>query len=298
MRLREEKTKWVLFLSSSGEPEDRHVMDLAFGLHSLISSGIKVSDIEIYVDGTDRGLVRQLLSNATNQGFALKESKEFFCEQENNSHENIVMFVTGHGSIHGIDASSPIKPHSLLQCIKNAPSVKQAVVYLGQCYAGVFNYIGAGRGKGGGSRSEVDTNVVLIGATNLHESLSSSTQETLATGPLNWVANLFLLHVFKWISCPFDVDGDGLTTVMDSYKYAGVMSNGANKGIKINSFVRSIDLHQAWIAANKEYETYKTLNNKLKLQAAQAQYEEELSVRYTHQECWILNAIPAQSIEV
>lgn len=293
MNLIGSSTKWVLFLSASSDPEHRHIMDLAFGLQSLEAAGIDQADIHIYVDGQDRVLIHQLISTGSNNSYTVKESKDFFSDQENNTHENLVIFVTGHGSIQGIDAPQPITPYALLRSIKKTPNLSNAIAYLGQCHAGIFNYISAGRRTGQGAEPEV----ILIGATNLHESLSSSTQENLINGPTSWVANLFLLNVFKWISSRVDVDGDGKLTVIDSYKYAGVASNAVNKSIKINSFVRSIELHGKYMAAKIADQANPTTLTKLALQALATQYESELGVRYTHQECWILNSIPAQSIE-
>jgi hypothetical protein len=296
MSLIKSNSKWILFLSSSADPEERHIWDLAFGLMCLESAGIKSSDIYIYIDGKDRKLIAQLISNGSKAPPNIKESHEFFTDQNNNTHDNLVMFVTGHGGIEGIEASKPITPHTLLQHLKSAPNLKQAVVFLGQCHAGIFNYIGAGRRIAHTDTKEPE--LIFIGATNLHNSLSLSTQENFVNGSFNWIANLFLLHIFKWVSNPFDLDGDGKTTIIDAYKYAGAMSNVANKNAKVLSFVRSLDLHSKWTAAHEAYQKDSTAQNQLTLDAISTQYENELSNHYTHQECWILNAIPAQSIEL
>ncbi|MBH4059366.1 hypothetical protein I5M30_05500 [Pseudomonas aeruginosa] len=295
MSLIKSSTRWVLFLSCNADPEHRHIMDLAFGLQSLESAGVNANDICIYIDGQDRSLIQQLISNGSTNNYVIKESKDFFADQVNNVYENLVLFVTGHGSIQGIDAPQPISPYALLRAIKTTPNLKSAIVYLGQCQAGIFNYIGAGRRVGQAGAAEPE--VILIGATNLHESLSSSTQETMVNGQTSWVANLFLLNVFKWISSPIDIDGDGKITVIDSYKYAGAASNTINKSIKITAFVRSIELHGKWMAARQADQMNSTQQTKLTLQALETQYESELGVHYIHQECWILNSIPAQSIE-
>lgn len=282
-------------MASSQEPEDRHISDLAFGLHCLESAGVKPTDVSIYVDGNDRKLISQFISLGTQNNYDIKKTSDYFVDQKQNTHENLVMFVTGHGSIKGIDATIPINPYTLLGSVKSSPKLSQAVLYLGQCYAGIFNYIGAGRSVTPGAVAE--PNVIIIGATNLHDSISSSTREQLGSNSHTWVANLFLLHVFKWFANPMDVDGDGKYTVIDSYKYAGAMANGSNKGIKMGSFVRSIELHEKVVAAQQVHNTQKTPLSELALKAVAAQYEQELAIRYTHQEGWILNAIPAQSLE-
>lgn len=288
-------TKWVLFLSASGNAEWRHIMDLAFGVLSLERGGVNIADIAIYIDGTDRGSIENLIKTGTNSPFVLKESKDFFEDQKNNTYENIVMFVTGHGGPNGIDAAPPITPYALLNCLKSSPNLQRAVVYLGQCYAGIFNYIGAGRKPSQGGVADPD--VIFIGATNLHESLSSPTSEPFVSGSLPWTANLFLLFVFKWFSNPVDIDGDGRMTITDSYKYAGVYSNATNKNIKANSLAQSVDLQAKWIAARQAYQADQT-NPALQLamEAAYKLYANHLDLLYVHQECWILNAIPSQSI--
>ncbi|MBM6635430.1 hypothetical protein JTF12_13940 [Leclercia adecarboxylata] len=297
MGLIQENTKWVLFLSSSEEdPEHRHILDIAYGIFSLENSGVHQSDIHIYIDGHDRETILELISTATSYNYNIKVTDDFFTDNQYNNYENMVIFVTGHGSINGIDHNPPITPYQLLNTIKSTPNLLKSIVYLGQCYAGVFNYIGAGRAHGKESQRSAD--VIFIGATNLHESLSTSTTESCLNGDVSWVANLFLLHVFKWISSPIDVDGDNKKTIIDSYKYAGVSSNAMNKGIKIRSFVNSMKLHSQWTIAQNTHASSPTTQNELSLKAITEQYVGELTINYTHQECWILNAIPAQFIEI
>ncbi|WP_175850313.1 hypothetical protein [Burkholderia cepacia] len=289
-------TRWVLFLSAKGDAEWRHIMDLAFGVLCLEQAGVSISDISIYVDGVDRVSIANFIKNGTNSSFAVKESKEFFADQAKNTHENLVMFVTGHGGPDGIDAAQPITPYGLLNSIKSSPNLQRAIVYLGQCYAGIFNYIGAGSKTD--QNGVADPEVILIGATNLHESLSSATSENFVSGPVSWHANLFLLFAFKWFSNPVDVDGDGRLTIIDSYKYAGVYSNAANKNGKANGLAHSVDLQSKWIAARDAHNANPSPQTQVALDAAYTQYAAQLAILYVHQECWILNAFPAQRIEL
>lgn len=293
MGLLAENTKWILFLSSSNEPEDRHIRDLAFGLFNLEKAGAAHENISIYIDGNNKSNISKILHSGTPLQYEIRSSGDFFEDLKQNEHDNIVMFVTGHGGIEGIDAPNPIKPSPLISSIRSAPNLKKSVIYLGQCVAGIFNYIGAGSkiSKSPGA------DVIIIGATNLHSSISSATTETIHSGETPWIANLFLLHVFKWIYCPIDIDGDGKMTVMDSYKYAGAMSNNANKDIKIGSFIRSKRLHEEWLEAHEEFQADPSPQKGMNFQAAEDLYLSSLAIRYTHQECWILNAIPAQSLE-
>lgn len=302
MSLIKSNTKWVLFLAtSSHNPEDRHIYDLAYGLICLESAGVRHNDIFIYIDGLSQNDSLNYFQIATNKKYTVKPTSDFFHELSTNTYKNVVVFVTGHGSDRGIDAAVPITPYALVNSLKSAPELEHCIVYLGQCFAGVFNYVNAGRDKKKADQHDVD--IILVGATNLHESLSSSTEETFLNGNFRWVANLFLLHVFKWIASPHDIDGDGKNTIMDSYKYAGVGSNRRTKQSKYNNFGQMVDAYGNYKLALSNFQAGKSnpatsIKNKLALDAAETQYLHSLTTNYIHQECWILNSYPAQKLEL
>lgn len=295
MSLIKGNTRWVLFLPSRVDAEARHIQDLAFGVMCLEQAGASIADVYIYIDGADRISIDNFIKSGSTSSLTVRQSKDFFTDQANNTHENLVMFVTGHGGLDGLDSEPPITPCRLLDSIKSSPDLKQAVVYLGQCYAGIFNYIGAGSKQV--TNGANDPNVIFIGATNLHESLSHSTSELLITGPQSWPANLFLLFAFKWFLTPMDVDGDGRYTIIDSYKFAGAFSNMVNKALKAEAFPRTHLLQQRWQSAKTAHEQQPTCTTLANLEAAATLYKKHLEVMYVHQECWILNSIPAQKIE-
>lgn len=117
-----------------------------------------------------------------------------------------------------------------------------------------------------------------------------------------WPANLFLLHVFKWISSREDVDGDGRMTVMDSYKYAGVHANMHNKRFKTENFTKMVDQHHEYKACKVKFDTITgdpdvDASNEVEFKAAEVTYQNSLGLHYVHQESWILNSYPAQRIE-
>ncbi|RUR94743.1 hypothetical protein PB16LOC_01040 [Pectobacterium versatile] len=300
MSLIAQKTKWVLFLSSSQpKAEARHVLDLVYGLMCLESAGVKPDDISIYIDSPTQNF-DGLFSLASTNIYHSKPTDNFFSDQENNKHENLVMFITGHGNPFGIDAVTPITPEKLLSTVKCMKGLGNAVIYLGQCYAGIFNYVNAGRAR---RKAGDGPEIVLIGATNLHESLSLSTTEKMLEGEIPWLANQFLLHVFKWFSAPVDIDGDGQSTIMDSYKYAGVFSNMHNKVMKNRGFIQMIDLHHEWrdlknIAENDAGDDVTNLDNKVNCAAKFEMYVNSLEIHHVHQECWVLNSYPAQQITI
>lgn len=284
-------TRWVLFLASSGQAEIRHVLDLAFGMYCLEQAGVNASDISVYVDGPDRGSIAREMSQGTASALQVKESHEFFTDVANERAENLVMFVTGHGGWEGIDAPSPIKPYPFLTALKQSTRLKHAIVYFGQCYAGIFNYVGAGKGASNG------VDVIFMGATNLHASISAPTTETLIKGPVPWFANVFLIHVFKWILAPADVDGDGQNTVMDSFKYASALSNDGNLSMKAQVADNAFSLRAAWEAAKAAHSASPSLSLQMAEIAAKDQYFDALTLNHVDQDGWILNAWPAQQIK-
>ncbi|MBL8355639.1 MAG: hypothetical protein JNM01_12490 [Delftia acidovorans] len=301
MHLRTNRTKWVLFLGSSSEPENRHIFDLSYGLSCLENNGIKPEDIEIYVDGANRSNIENLIHIGTTNRYPVRVSQDFFDSAVNNNHDNLVIFFSGHGYHLGIDAVNPITPHKLLTRLKGTPNLKQSVVFLGQCYAGIFNYIGAGR------KPEERVDAVLIGATGLHTSLSSQTTETFPNGiDIPWLANVFLLFAFKWFLNPVDIDGDGRFSIMDCYKFAGCMANNFNKTCRRNSFEHSISAREKYFQATALVQQMQGITGlqpgelslkQLELQSAESIYMQSFDVYHTHQESWILNSIPAQHIE-
>lgn len=293
------RTKWVLMLGASKSPEHRHILDLAFGIYALESRGIKQEDIFIYVDGPDRAFIEGLLNlGSTNGAYKAKTTSAFFSDQAANDYEAVVIFVTGHGSINGIDAVTPITPHRLVQTLKSSPRLNCAIVYLGQCHAGIFNYLRAGR-KSAPSNASQDAEIILIGATNLHESLSTPTSEKMnSPTPVPWAANLYLLHVFKWFMMPMDVDGDGRMTIMDSYKYAGATANGHNKAAKMWATREMHNLYQQICTAESANLSNPSPTSALHLAALKKKYEHCLTIGHVHQEGWILNSIPAQTIYI
>jgi hypothetical protein len=55
--------------------------------------------------------------------------------------DKLVVVVTGHGSDLGINALPPISPFALIESLKNIAGLTYGLVVLGQCYAGIFNFL-------------------------------------------------------------------------------------------------------------------------------------------------------------
>jgi len=284
------ETAWILFLASSElDAEQRFIKDLAYGVFCLEAAGISHSNIFIYIDGQDRNVIRQIISTGTNNLYNIKITDEFFIDMKSITHKNVVMFVTGHGNLKGIDASPEISPTKLVNSLKTSPNFECGIIYLGQCYAGVFNYINV-------KTEEPKSDIIMVGATNLHSSISSPTQKSMLNSVrIPWVANLFLLNIFEWFGSPHDLDGDGYNSIVDSYKYAGGMTHKYINEIKG-------DCHQRLKRIEQTIDSLEIVSNDTTLTVAkeiiETKKEKELMLQilYNHQESWILNAIPGQNI--
>ena len=277
MRLLSDDTLWIFLLASSKEAEVRHIYDIAFGVTCLYQRNINSDNIKLIIDGDDFTIRSHLnqFPNFPMKSYYIFSSKDLKTIIQNSSHKNIVLFVTGHGNFEeGIDAPHPIKPYNLLNSVKCGKNTQNIVLYLGQCYAGIFNYLDV---KG-------TPIIIIVGATNLYPSISYQFPD------ISWQANLFLLNLFKWIKSPNDIDGDGKTTVMDSFKYAGAETNRYCQLYKSLCLSRSIEILEEMRSLDKEKENLKRL-------ALQEELSSMQNIHYNSQEPWILNAIPAQLIE-
>ncbi|MGP1439392.1 MAG: hypothetical protein ACTTJ3_01470, partial [Treponema sp.] len=215
MGLKTEKTNWIFLLTSQDEPELRHVDDVGFGIDSLIRSGIAIEDITIIIDSSKQTTLQVIRKK---EGFDNKtvykssELKELF---KKNSHDNIVLFVNGHGNYHGLDSTPIITPFDLLDCLQNANNLKYGVVFLGQCFAGIFNYMPVMKREKNGKQLPP---LVVVGSAGLNLSVSS-TRVVQEKTKKPYQANIFLYYLFKWIEKPEDIDGDGNYSLIDAYKY-------------------------------------------------------------------------------
>ncbi len=317
MSLLTHQTRWILWSPSKSDPEERHIYDVAFSLLCLESKGVDPKDIILIIDGGGSEFIKERIRIASRNDYTIYKTENLFEIFDNtNSYKNLVLIVTGHGSVDGILAQSFIKPYPLIHRIKTITNLKCGIVILGQCYAGIFNYINAQAvyprrekllirlirmAQYKFFKNNIHPNilqecpVVIIGATNLHESISISIKEEfLDSLPIQWVANTFLAMFFKWIKEPIDVDGDGRFTLMDAYKYAGSKSNDVNKQNKKDDFFKP------FLELQKLSEIVllpKTPDIVAEIKSLEEQINKTIYMRFVHQESWILNSIPAQSIE-
>ena len=227
-------------------------MDLAFGVFKLESAGISYKNIFIIIDGADYTRISDIIVQFTGSvhriyttdDIEILRTNSYFCS-------NLVMFVFGHGHELGLASYKMITPHILLSEIQKSLNFKKVIIYLGPCYSGIFNYLEIPKTQ----------KIILIGSTKFYSSIASRVTEQVAGNKKpSWIANFFLLGVFKWFSNPIDIDGDGRYTIMDSYKFLSLYSNNIYAGIKKTDFPYLIQeipkTHKRLVKLKKLYKKY------------------------------------------
>lgn len=278
--LNSENTTWVFV---AGAAEQRHLQDVVWAVFVLIGRGVPFNRIVLF---SDHPFARQHMSffpgicveSLVSIGSRYKELVET---------EHAVVVVTGHGSHEGIPivGSPPIPPHPFVQILKSAPRLGSVALVLAQCYAGVFNYLNV-RGA---------PKTCIIGATNLHVSLSVTSQIPLsipqadgkmAVVNLQWDANVFMLRFFRWIMRPHDLDGDGKISLLDGYRLAGAWSNDEFRNLKTTENLKIEKLK----AEIHEIETSQTNPDPsgIRVRQLQDEIEQSIAALHFHQEPWIL----------
>lgn len=290
MSLLKEKTEWVFMLPSSGSAAERHIFDIAIGISFLLKQGIGNEDIKILIDNTTPDIVRDIFGSLSIPDcFVYSPTKAYFSLFTDNEYENVVIFITGHGGINGLDCAPPIKPYPFFEEIKKAPCLKNAVVFFGQCEAGIFNYVSLD------TKDYNNCSIVAIGGADLQESIS--TPRIISNGLFS--ANLFLSLIFFWLGNPIDIDGDGKFTIMDAFKYSTCKTNIICKQLELETnyekeLKRIATYYRLQVLEQEKLKRELTLDESLELISCQTYDSNEKF----NQVPWILNAFPAMSIEV
>lgn len=292
MGLITDETHWIFMLPSSGEAEERHIYDIAFGIKVLLRKTVKYNCISIVIDNpafTKLSAVFSKLSvSLPSKIFSTSQLPELL---ESNTFRNIVVFVTGHGSPDGLDTNPPIKPYTFYKYFQTAKKLKKAVFFFGQCYAGIFNQMPLSTHLG---LPDTKCNMVAVGGTGLFPSISSP----VTVDDVTWSGNLFLTNVFIWLLKNEDIDGDGKLSVTDSFKYASIFTNEALINIKKRDNILSIIEQAELIRCIDKLQSKETSDaDKNNLQLEIQSLEKILEIRYVTQEPWLLNAHIAMNIE-
>lgn len=272
-----EGSKFIFIATSSGHLEDRFLYDVNYGIETLKNQGVADKDIIVITDTAKNALVAKC-ANMANVDFFTSSMIESVIE--NAECDNLFVVSSCHGSINGIDSALPIKPFPFNQAIKNNKYTKNVLVFLGQCYAGIFNFIDV--------RDE-RKNIVYIGATDIDASLSC-----MLTG-CGWVANISVFALFKWLESPSDVDGDGVYSITDLYKYVSFFTNSITKEIEK---IQTSHLIDASVRLKIEEERASVSGCSLLSQIAKDAIEVIKNYNILHQNTWMLNAIAAGNMHL
>ncbi|MBD1825027.1 hypothetical protein H6F51_21395 [Cyanobacteria bacterium FACHB-DQ100] len=224
MKLLDSDSIWVFL---SGSDEDRFLSDISFGVQCLLHRKFPMQNILLFIDQPSGSNFAYAYSFPT--GIQVHQTAQLEVELCSRNFKKLVVVVTGHGGITGIVASPDIQPCPLLEVIKSLTDIEVALVVLGQCYAGTFNFLEARSINQTGK--VLPPEICLLGATDLAASLSASVDLSTITTinqfqcSLKWSANLFLIYFMLHVASPIDLDGDNRFTVLDAYKAAGIGTN-------------------------------------------------------------------------
>lgn len=266
-----EGSKFIFIATSSAHLEDRFLYDVNYGVAILKNQGVADEDIIVVTDATKETLVAKC-TNMSNVLFSTSSSFEFVIE--NADCENLFVISCCHGSISGIDSTTPIKPFSLNQALKNNKYAKNILVFLGQCYAGIFNFLDV---------RDKNKNIVYIGATDIDASLS------YMLNGCEWVANISVFALFQWLKNPRDIDGDGIFSITDLYKFVSFYTNSVTRDIEK---IQTYHLIDASVRSKME-EARTTSSGSLSSQITKDAAEVIRNYIVPHQNTWMLNAIAA-----
>ena len=287
---------WVFV---SGQSEPRHMSDIIFSAHILKKKGIPSDHIYIFDDHVATETAYDRLLYLKNRVFQLKD---FEAKVSRIKSKFIAVIVTGHGDERGIPILENMQfidrasPTSIPQALRKAPHLELGIVVLGQCYAGIYNYIDA----------YTEPKLVVMGATNLHNSLSLPLNLQTPILDLNnevivqdWTANIFLYYFTEYLDKSIDIDGDGKFTVMDAYKYAGFWSNKKLLDGKLDLLV-AVDwpkISEDSKLAQEQMES-KELLVFIKGRSLWQKLKTQLENLHLQQEPWILNANCARDLQI
>jgi|GEM_PF-519689 len=303
-----ENTHWVLICGINSEKENsaRHVNDLAFGLSVIRGKGVPKESIDILVDPCINNIISELPNRDHFQDIQLDRVinyKHTLISKPNLN--NLIIIIFGHGFAGGIDADDSLKPHNLISAIHQKQHLNCCIVVFGQCYSGIYNFLNLSAPE----CSSKLPNICLLGASNLNSSLSSAVQINLANDTLHsWSANIFLFTFFMWIgnhnleafNLHRDIDGDGKETLMDAYKFAGVVTSQILLNCKTDIAIAIHAKQQELVKKQKDLEKAdgeEKLTLQLDINGLIIYIRKATDISHTIQDSWFLNAHKAREIE-
>lgn len=289
MELNIKNTRWFFLLPSSNEPEERHIYDVALGIKVLLNMSVAKELISVCIDNPPFQKIGNVFDSLSLElPERIFQTKDIDGILQNNRSKKAVVFINGHGSPYGLDATPPIKPFELYKKFQTAPNLNRVIFFFGQCYAGIFDKMPLSTHLGLENCGKCK--MMAVGATGLYSSFSTPCNN----GNAVWSGNIFLASIFEWLMKKQDIDGDGVFTVMDAFKFAAIRTNEELKNLKKEYALQSISDRitlQSLIERLQSHETpdFEKANLELMIQALEKKFE----YRYIIQDPWILNAAEA-----
>ncbi|HVW25939.1 MAG TPA: hypothetical protein VHC69_11260 [Polyangiaceae bacterium] len=279
-------TCWI-FLAATQEA--RHLEDIIFCVDVLRRRGVSDTAILVF---TDHPAAR---SHFDPYGIAnvhlLTDVASVLAKQ---TFRYVVAICGGHGGQFGLEATGAgrarLSPQELFNAISSVQQAEVAIVFLCQCYAGVFHFMDATSGT---------PQYVLVGSTNFYPTISTliRLQSPLSTrdgspGLVQWHANLYQFSLFEWLMNPRDIDGDGEVNLVDVYKFAGVNTIARIQSVWVGLFADLRTLQDALASAEARAEPQVVLD------AYRVSIRQTLSLLYNIQEPWLLHARLASQVGI
>ncbi len=265
-------TKFLFILTSATKLEDRFLYDAQLFIKIIQHKGVNLSNVVIATDEQESIVLAKC---PLMHGVKFITSSQLISTIKTIDDDNLIILADCHGSIKGIDSKSPIMPYSLTDALKSNSSLKNIVVFFGQCYAGIYNWVDVRKDN---------TNIVYIGATGFNSSFS------YCVGGIKWFANISLVAFGNWLLNPTDIDGDGMFSVMDLYKYIAWFTNKITDDIEKENTSHLIDAKMELKQARDKGD------NTLMLQLEKEAIKVMEHYIVPHQNPWLLNSISAQKI--
>ena len=270
-------TIFLFITTSSNNIEDRFLYDTEYCIKNILAKGVKLANIIVATDA-NFDLVCAKCPAISGVNFITSQQVTSTIEQLNS--DNLIVVANCHGSIQGIDAQNAILPHAITEALKNNQSFQNILVFFGQCYAGIYNWVDIRHDH---------RNIVYIGATGFNTSLSCELKNT------TWCANISVMAFLNWVLNPIDIDGDGCQTVMDLFKYIAYVTNSVTHEIEKQQTTRLIDKIAEFKLLDMLKQQGDTSEEMKQLEKAAVEALKNYSV--PHQDPWLLNAFSAQQIQ-
>lgn len=251
-------------------------LDLEFTIKSLTDYGINKDNIFVFAPVT----MKPLFADVTN----FFEPHQYVEKTILIQTKYLLAYVGGHGAHNGVGYSIEennmsttkiFKPNEIISPLDKVSGLELCVLFITQCYSGVFNYWDTYSKK---------YSLCIIGSTGMHSAIASAVDQNEVS------CNIFLYYLNKWLmSTNKDLDGDGVISLLDMFKYSGFYT-----GKFFINFRRRMFQEVNQIIA--KIENYDKVTEAHLIPMKEKELKESLEFLHTNQEPWILNANQARNV--